>query len=50
MSVFTAKKLKKEERILFNRHASVFKTYDKLSGKNKEDVYLVLKEYVSRNV
>ena len=37
-----------EERILFNRYASVFKLYDKLSDKNKEDVYRVLKEYVRR--
>lgn len=35
-----------EERILFNRYAAVFKVYDKLSGRNKEDVYRILKDYV----
>ena len=35
-----------EEQILFNRYAAVFKVYDKLSGRNKEDVYRILKEYV----
>lgn len=39
-----------EERILFNRYASVFKVYDKLSSRNKEDVYRILKEYVSRTI
>lgn len=39
-----------EERILFNRYASVFRVYDKLSSRNKEDVYRILKEYVGRTI
>ncbi len=36
------------ERILFNRYASVFRVYDKLDDKVKEDVYYLLKEYVDK--
>ena len=39
-----------EEQILFNRYAAVFKVYDKLSGKNKEDVYRILKDYVENGM
>ncbi len=36
------------ERILFSRYASVFRVYDKLDDKVKEDVYYLLKEYVDK--
>ncbi len=36
------------EHILFNRYASVFRVYDKLDDKVKEDVYYLLKEFVDR--
>ncbi len=36
------------ERVLFNRYASVFRVYDKLDDKVKEDVYQLLKEYVNK--
>ena len=37
-----------EERILFNRYVEVFKVYDKLEGRAKEDVYQLMKAYVGR--
>lgn len=35
-----------EEQILFNRYASVFKLYDQLSDKDKEDIAWVLKQRI----
>ena len=35
-----------EEQILFNRYASVFKLYDQLSDRDKEDVVWVLKQRI----
>ena len=37
-----------EERILFDRYAAVFRVYNKLSDRNKEEVYRILKDYVRR--
>ncbi len=37
-----------EESVLFNRYASVFRIYDKLDDRVKEDVYYLLKQYVDK--
>lgn len=35
-----------EEQVLFNRYASVFRLFDQLSDKDKEDVVWVLKQRI----